>query len=82
MENDIKKRRYNQLLGRTEPKEEIRTKLVMSLINMLYCIESMQDVCPEREESAQRAFDYMLEELKLTDKEVHLFQYEIENKGL
>ena len=81
MEPDIKKRRYNQLLGRTERKENIRTKLVMSLVNMLYCVINTQD-CRERRALLQRAFDNMLEELNLTDKEVHLFQYEIENKGL
>ena len=77
MENDIKKRQRNALLGKSEPKEPIRARLVMSLVYMIRVIEKFK-VTSDREVLRNYFYD-IVKELKLTDREKQLFEFEYNN---
>ena len=58
----------------------MRTKLVMSLVYMIRYIENTEDEI--QREVLKDCFYDLVKEIKLTDKERHLFEFEANNIGI
>lgn len=77
---DIKIRRCNILLGIKENKEDnTRTGLIMSVVSLVHQIALLK--YPQRE-VLQGYMDDIIEDLKLTEKEQRLFDFEVRSFGI
>lgn len=80
MENDINKKRYNELMGEKEPQEPIRTDLVMSLVFLFFDIKNLEK---DYDFSVlSRDFDMVLKKSNLNTKELSLFYFEVNDNGV
>lgn len=80
MERDIKKRRYNKLMGEETKQQLKRIKLVMQLINLYKTIDILDKI--ETKKILQQELDNLLKILKLSDEELTLFYYELQSNGV
>lgn len=79
--NDPKMIIHDLLFGISKKRDEGRVKLVMSLVNLLRCIENIEDDNGQKDCLKDYFFE-VAEEVKLTDRERHLLEFEANNLGI
>ena len=84
-EQDLKKRQYNDMMKRPElnkDREVVRTKFVMGLVYLYRYLNSVELIVEADRSILKGAIYEVMEEAKLTKKELELFEFEISNRGI